>query len=648
DFTKIQPSDRIITQIIPLLNVDAVKLKADINSLIPSSADVTTNANSNTIIVTGTESTVRRIVEIVHGIDDRKTDAATVKVFQLQYANASNAARLITDIFKQDTSTSGGGGGMGGFGGRGGGGFVMPGMPGTDTATAGVKAAKVTASADDRTNTLVVSASAEVMKVIEGIVTELDSNPSAEQSVFVYHLKNADATNIEGVLNSIFGFSSSSSSGSTANRGTTNTNTSRGISGGGTSGGTTGSRTGGSGGTSGSSNRGLSGTTGTLGQRASGNTGTTGTRTTGARSGTSSSTSDLAGQVYVVADSATNSLLVTTASKNFERVRAIINDLDRAVPQVLIKVLIAEVTHDDSMNLGVEFSGMNLHASGNGFKVGTNYNLLRPDSSGFIFSLDEQYVTAAIHALANTTKLDVLSRPYILTSDNQQAQIMIGQSVPYVTSSFINSDTGSTTNTIQYQDIGIILDVTPHINPQGLVTLDVYPEISSISDSTIQTSPGINATVFNKRFAQSRVAIRDGQTIVIGGLMEDRLVKSVDKVPFLGDIPLLGVLFQHTVEKKTKTELLIFLTPHVALDPDQLKGMSEDEEAGTKAVQNAVEPGAYQEHLRGLERGAATQPAYGGTDADHVVEIPPDATTKPTTGESYDAKNRKELPYPNR
>ncbi|HAU37954.1 MAG TPA: type II secretion system protein GspD [Phycisphaerales bacterium] len=628
DPEKITPGDSMVTQIIPIRNADAVKLKADLASLIPSTADVASNASSNTLIITGTESTVRRIVEIIRAIDVHMSEVSQVKVFQLKYANASSAAKLITDIFKEEQTTQQTSGFP--FGGRRA--FMMPGMPGggqSSDSEKGQRGIKVTASADDRTNTLVVSAATDMMKVIEGVVKELDANPAEEQAVFIYRLKNAQAKNLETVLNNIFG-ASTSSTGTSASRQTSSRQTT----------GTTsafGSRT------SGTSSRGLSsGTTGgsTRGSTRGSTSGTQG-RTFGGTSGTfgrmsaatAAAASDLAGQVYVVADEDTNALLVTTASKNFERVKAIIADLDRAVPQVLIKVLIAEVSHDKSLDLGVEFSGMNLYASGSGIKAGTDFSVAA-QSGGFMFTMNEHNVAAAIRAIAGIAKLDVLSRPYILASDNQEASIMIGKEVPFITNTR-TTDTGQTINTIEYDDIGIILTVTPHINPQGLVTLDVYPEISTLTGETIPISETVNAPVFAKRSAESRVAIRDGQTIVIGGLMEDRNTKSVDKVPVLGDIPGLGLLFQRTVDKKTKTELLIFLTPHVAQQPEELKDMSEAEKAGTKAVRDAVEPGAFEEHLRGMNRGAASQPAKQETEPVTVIRA---GTTQPAAGANDEPK----------
>jgi general secretion pathway protein D len=156
--------------------------------------------------------------------------------------------------------------------------------------------------------------------------------------------------------------------------------------------------------------------------------------------------------------------------------------------------------------------------------------------------------------------------------------------------------------------VGILLDVIPHINPDGLVIMDVSPEISARTNAKEEISDNLRATVFSKRSAQTRVSIQDGQTIVIGGLMEDRRTADTQKVPLLGDIPLIGSLFRRDITAVRKTELLIFLTPHVASRPDFLKPMSKDELEGARIVPNAVAPGVFQQQMEGMRRGSATQP----------------------------------------
>jgi general secretion pathway protein D len=239
---------------------------------------------------------------------------------------------------------------------------------------------------------------------------------------------------------------------------------------------------------------------------------------------------------------------------------------------------------------------------------------------------------ATLHALGTEGKLDVLSRPYILASDNQQASITIGEQVPIIVNTQL-TDTGQTINSVNQQDIGIILNVTPHINPEGLVILDVDQEISQLTGQTIPITQNVGSPIISKRSAQSRIGVKNGQMIVIGGMMQDQKTSTVTKIPFFGDIPIIGEVFRRTQIDKTKTELLIFLTPHVAMEPDTLHGMSKDEMKGTRLTPDAVAPGTWDDHLRGMERGktpetlpadpAATQPVKSIRGDDGPTSSPP-------------------------
>jgi general secretion pathway protein D len=298
-----------------------------------------------------------------------------------------------------------------------------------------------------------------------------------------------------------------------------------------------------------------------------------------------------------------------------------LEELDRAIRQVLIKVLLAEVTHEDELDLGTEFSVLNLQY-GADLEVTGTLGSPDEDAGGLVTATMTANLAQTFNALQREGRMDVLSRPYILTSDNQEATITVGQEVPFIRNSRLTEE-GQTINTIEYEDVGIILTVTPHINPQGLVIMDVEPEISSITDTTVPISETVNATVYAKRSAATQVAIHNGQTIVIGGLMEDRIVDSVRKVPILGDIPLLGELFKSTTKDTTKTELLIFLTPHVAEEPDQLTAMSEDETSNIQAVKEAGGSGAFEQHVESMKRGATPKTAPDDKAESHgVIAIP--------------------------
>jgi general secretion pathway protein D len=558
DPEDIEPTDEMITQIIPLKFADAEQVQQDLQALVPEYAVLEANVSSNALILTDTAANVRRIAEIVRALDSHMATVAEVRVFQLTYAEAGEAASLINEVFQQEEQTSGRS--RGGFSrGR----FRGPGGGGGDSDEPVSRAPQVLASADDRTNTLVVSGPADTLDVVAEVVAQLDANPVEEEAVLVYHLKNAQAQNVATVLNDLFG---EAAEGSQALR---------------------------------TSGRGGDSPFERMRERMAQAAG--GTTAAGA-----------SGDVYCVADEETNTLLILTAPTNFERLRSILDDLDRPIPQVLIKVLIAEVTWNEDLDLGVEFSVLDVEADGDELSVFTDLGIPAA-AEGLIYRMISGDVTVALRALEEVGKLDILSRPHILTSDNQAATITVGQEVPFIRNTRV-TEGGDTFNTIEYEDIGIILEVTPHINPEGLVIMDVAPEISTTTAETVPISETVDAAVFAKRSAQTRIAIRDAETIVIGGLMQDENTKSVKKVPVLGDVPLLGALFRRTIDRKQKTELLIFLTPHVAHEANQLQAMSRDEMGGLQQMDDAVAPGVFQGHLEGLQRGGNRSGSEGETD----------------------------------
>ena len=389
DPALIELSDEVITQIIPIRYLDAVRLRDDLSPLIPAYAQLTANAASNSLIMTDTSASVHRIAEIIQALDTHMATVAEVKIFRLEFADASSAASLINTIFQQQQPAAGARGGIAaiatifGQGGRGGRG-------GTADQGAGAQAPRVLAAADARTNTLVVTGPGDTLKIVELVVKDLDSNPAEEEDVMVYALKNAQAANLTTVLNSLFQTSTT-----TGARGATT----------GARGTTTGAR---------------------------GAAGARGTTTAAARAGTTNpALAGLSGQVYVVSDADTNSLLIRTPPKNFELVRAIIADLDRPVPQVLIKVLIAEVTHEDTTDMGAEFSVLNLLNGTGNFDLSTDFGVAA-QTQGLIYKVIHGDTTAILRLLETVGKLEVLSRPYILTSDNQEATITVGDTVPFV------------------------------------------------------------------------------------------------------------------------------------------------------------------------------------------------------------------------
>lgn len=593
--------DLIVTQVIPIRYADATQIKDNIAPLLPEFANVSANQRSNSLIVTDTAANVRRIAQIVIALDKSIATSVDVKVFTLQYAEARTVAQLVNQLFREDEATR----------------RLqqqqrvtiqrfqrMGGNAGGDAPSVQPQV-EVKASADERTNTVVVTGPPDTLEVVARVVNELDSNPAASQTVFVYSIRNGKAAQVATVLNSLINTTGGNRGASqqrntnTTNRNNTNrsnTNTNRSN---------TSNRRSDAGDTGG--DVALASLNAQVDQTEEVDEQTDQQRTAPTTTAPPEEGADLGGQVSIVADEDTNSLIILTPSRNVEEIRKILDSLDRPVPQVVIKVLIAEVTHDNDRELGVEFSTINPKDSGK-TSLFTDFGLAAATPSGLMFRLLETDVQATLKALDREGKVNVLSRPYILTSDNQEASITIGTEVPFIRRSR-TTESGQTINDIEYEDIGIILTVRPNINPDGLVTMDISPEISAITDSSIQISEAVTAPIFSKRSANSRVAVRDGQTIVIGGLMEDRMDKTVRKVPILGDVPLLGLLFKSTTESKVKTELLIFLTPHVATLPDVLRKRSQQELDGSTALESAISPGAMQDHLNQMAPPDGSEPA---------------------------------------
>lgn len=616
DPDKIANSDELITQVIPLRYSDSTQLKTDLQPLINPEADFTSNASSNVLIITDTSANVKRVVKIISSLDTSVADQIDVKVFRLEFADATAAAKLINDVFGNlnDARTQGSNNQQQQGGDGGGGGFRRF-LQQQQQQGGNRRSGRVTASSDSRTNSVVVSGPADTLRIVDTVINQLDANPAVDQVTYVYRLKNAQALNIEQVLNALFNDTpiTGRSTQSNADRLTASRSTG-------------------------------SSTTGGISRS---NTGT-GARTTTSGGGGNRNLSpqaqaaaqNLAGQVSIIADTESNSLLIRTPPGNYVRIKSVLDELDRPVQQVLIKVLFAEVTHDMNTDIGAQFSVLNLRnadaipnsnttlpptgSTTLGPIGGTNFGIAAA-GTGLVVQLLEQNFAATIRLLESAGKLDVLSRPYILASDNQLASIVVGQSVPFITNSRV-TDAGQQINTTEYRDIGILLDVIPHVNPDGVVILDVAPEISTLTGDSISTGPNVSQPIIAKRSAQSRVGVKSGQTIVIGGLMEDQFTERVNKVPLLGDIPWLGELFKRTTRTKRKTELLIFLTPHVAASPDVLDGMSKQEVGGTRLIPGAVGPGVYQDHIQGLDRG---EPPAQQRNTDPFLIPPVPSATQP-------------------
>ena len=286
------------------------------------------------------------------------------------------------------------------------------------------------------------------------------------------------------------------------------------------------------------------------------------------------------GDALIEFDIETRSIIVIADEETNLQIGELIKQLDKPKSQVLIKVAFVELTHNNDSDLGIDasFSGSIGGGEGNSLSAGTGFGIGGP---GGLVQLNYDDISVSMNAYAQEGRLEILSRPSILTRNNREALISVGSLVPFAQSGNINSITGQTIPQYEYEPIGISLRVTPYITPHGLVELSLFPEISEITDEKIIVADGLELPVFATRSAQTVVVTPNGKTVVIGGLMQDNKVESERKVPFLGDIPILGSLFRRTVKKDTKTELLIFLTPFIVENPHDLVSLTEQERSGS-------------------------------------------------------------------
>ncbi len=285
-------------------------------------------------------------------------------------------------------------------------------------------------------------------------------------------------------------------------------------------------------------------------------------------------TTDLTNKVTIVADPNTNSLIVVGDPDAVERLKNIIDQIDKIPQQVVIETMIVEASLDSTNKLGVEWSLTQPKAFGNTGstgKVGSNYGLGTSASTnqGFSYTLSGGNFSAYVNALKTDQKFQVLSTPRIFTSNNVEASINISQSVPYVTSQREDTN-GNMIFNYAFQDVGIVLTVTPQISPAGMVTLQV-----SQTANELQGYTSFNAPIINQREANTTVSVKDGDTVVLGGIMGKTVTSTTNKVPILGDLPILGNLFKSTSKTDSKTELLVFLTPRIVRNPEDAKANME-------------------------------------------------------------------------
>jgi general secretion pathway protein D len=557
---------QIVTQIFKLNYESANNLVPVLRPLISPNNTINANPGTNALVITDYADNLQRLGKIIAAMD--VSNASDVEVISLKNAIATDLAPLVARLIDSG-STPG-----------------APGTPGqSDTSF------KTTLLAEPHSNSLILRAAnpARVAQV-RALVHKLDQPPApgssaASGNIHVVYLKNADATKLAATLRAAMaagtgtGTAQASASSSTAPASTAPT-------GGLASMGSSGSATSG------------------LGAGASPSTASSNQPSTG-------------GQIQ--ADPSTNSLIITAPEPQYRQLRNVIDKLDGRRAQVLVESLIVEVNTNKLAEFGIQWQGVlgkqgdgtvgvigtnsgaaganilgltTALASGSATAIGTGVASL---SGGLNLALaprinGQYYLGALANFLQNSGDANVLSTPNLMTLDNEEARIVIGNNVPFVTGSYANSTGSSTVNpftTVERKDVGLMLRVRPQINENGTVKMAIYQEVSKIDGNTRKDT---NGPTTSKRAIESNVLVEDGSIIVLGGLLEDSYSQAEDKVPVMGDIPLLGNLFRSENRSRKKTNLMVFLRPVVVRDAAASDALMLDRYESIRALQQAVQP----------------------------------------------------------
>ncbi len=540
-------SDRFVTRLLPLRFIDAEQISNTLKPLASKEAALVAYGPTNTIILTDSAANILRIQSILESLDV-ETHKEELAVIRPTFADAQALADQLSEVFGAEVSSSTPTAARVQPRVR----RATPQQPQIDSG--GPSRGQVRIITDARTNALIILAARTTLEEMRALVRKLDVPVEGGGRIQVYYLRHADAEELAETLNSLLSGTPRAAAGDAAGR--------------------------------------AAAAAGIAPQQMR-------------------AVSELAGAVTnVTADIGTNSLVIQASPEGFESLVRVIEKLDIARAQVLVEALIMEVTVSDSTELGLswllKFSGPDTGVaiqqalnSATGGALGLGNSLSRnpkgdtlasavnpPPFSVNIGVVDgDNVIQAILSASATDNSTNIISAPHILTSDNEEAEILVGDNIPIV-SSRVQSAAGITTGddggslatsvNVERQDIGVTLRVTPQITEGDSLRLEIFQEITAINSALQQGVGDVNQVgpALSNRRVENVVVAKDGSTVVIGGLISDDYNDNENKVPWLGDIPVLGWLFKNTSTSLAKRNLLVFLTPHIIRSPEDLEKAS--------------------------------------------------------------------------
>ena len=550
--------DQLVTQIIPIAEGQAAQVMPLLRPLMSSAGILSVYAPTNTLIVTDDADNIRRLLRIVYGIEAQMR--APIAIVPVRYASAVDIANLLVRLGEAQ----------------------LPNAAGTPSGNY----SPVYIVPDTRTNSLLVrTASAKKRRFIEALVRRLDARGASGGTTHVVYLKNARASKIAKIL--------------------------RGL---------------------------LQGEAKGVGKSQGGPI--MPVSAPGVPPGQPMARSRVSARAIkaslVQADPSINALIINAPNAVYDSLRAVISKLDIRRAQVFVKALIAEVTVDNSAELGVQWAGAapagsgavggitNFPLTGSGIvSTAASPSSLANDAglalgfiSGTVKLAGGQTVvglSAFARALQSVSGVNVLSTPDLLTLDNTEAKIMVGQNVPFITGSYSTAGTVGTVGvnpfqTVERKNVGLTLKIKPQITAGNNIKMQIYENVSSIAPNL----SGAIDLITNKRELKTTVIVANGKTIVLGGLISDEVENNWQGVPLLDDIPWIGNLFRYRQRVKKKTNLMVFLKPVIVRDSEQSEGftasryaMIQAEEDAVRFSQSVILPNYHQPHLAPLKEPAA-------------------------------------------
>ncbi|RPH83390.1 MAG: type II secretion system protein GspD [Candidatus Rokuibacteriota bacterium] len=564
-------SDEVITQIVPVRFAPVNDLGTLLRPLISSRGTLIANRETGVLIITDSASNIARLLDIIKLVDV-EVAIDELQIIPLQYADAAEMANILNQLFQSGRLRSGGVAGVPASPAP-----AIPGappVPGAGGQTGGAERPPLIV-AERRSNSLVVNARKGEMDTIRRVIEKIDVNVSGGRRVFIYYAENAKAKDLAATLNAIY-----------------------------------------------------------TGRETVQTTGTSSTARPGeplpplppppsvAPGGPlgAADASLVEGQVRFIADETTNAIIVTTTPRQWSDIELTIKQLDKMPRQVLIEVLVAEISLNDDIRLGMDWAlktgsfrfGQQAISPTppDSFSLAPAVGRLVPLAGGgltaFAFASGEFF--AILNTLASENRVNVVSNPHVLTSENKKAVINVSRSVPIITGQQTSTVStpgtqpgggtstqiieGGVNQTVEYRDAGVVLTVTPRIGERGTVALDVKQEVNSVGVNR----PPTNSPEFIKREAETSVVLLNNQTLVLGGLIQDTLTIDDRGIPLLKNIPVIGFLFGFKERRLEKTELLLLITPRVvgtALDAARItEEMRQMTPALNKAIDSAPRPPA--------------------------------------------------------